>query len=68
MEKFRKWFNSNRPVICITSFLISIILSCFNLFKGLHDVTLTFITIIVLGFGCGVMIYDIYDIRKNKND
>ena len=63
MEKVKKWFNSNIPVICITLFLMSVILSCFNLFKGLHNITLTFIILIMLSLGYIIMIYDI---RKNR--
>ena len=63
MEKIKKWFNSNRPVICITLFLMSAILSCFNLFKGLHNITLTFIILIMLSLGYIIMIYDV---RKNR--
>ena len=59
MKKFKKWFISNRPVVCVTLFLISIILSCFNLFKGLHNITLTFATLIIICIGWGIMIYDV---------
>lgn len=58
-NKFKKWFNSNRPVVCVTLFLISIILNCFNLFTGLHNIILTFIILIILVFGYSIMIYDI---------
>lgn len=58
-KKFKEWFNLNRPVVCVTLFLISIILSCFNLFKGLHNITLTFATLIIMGLGWGIMIYDV---------
>ena len=37
MQKLRKWFNSNRNVIAVTLFLISLVLSCFNLFAKLHN-------------------------------
>ena len=58
-KKVKSWFNSNRNVICIMLFLISVILSCFNLFTGLSNITLTIITFIILGIGWGIMIYDI---------
>lgn len=60
-----KWFNSNRNVVYETLFLISVILSCFNLFKGLHNFVLTIITFILLGIGYGIMIYDIKEKKKN---
>ena len=63
MLKIKRWFSLNRNVICVTLFLISIILSCFNLFKGLHNTILTIITFLILGIGYGIMIYDI---RKNR--
>lgn len=62
-----RWFNSNRNVICVILFLISVILSCFNLFKGLHNFTLTIITFILLGIGYGIMIYDIKEKKKNED-
>ena len=58
-KKVKNWFNLNRNVICIMLFLISIILSCFNLFTGLSNIILTIITFIILGIGWGIMIYDI---------
>ena len=58
-KKIKNWVNLNRNVICIILFLISIILSCFNLFTGLSNITLTIITFIILGIGWGIMIYDI---------
>lgn len=58
-KKVKNWFNLNRNVICIILFLISVILSCFNLFTGLRNITLTIITFIILGIGWGIMIYDI---------
>ena len=58
-KKIKNWINLNRNVICIILFLISIILSCFNLFTGLSNITLTIITFIILGIGWGIMIYDI---------
>lgn len=58
-KKVKSWFNLNRNVICIILFLISIILSCFNLFTGLSNITLTIITFIILGIGWGIMIYGI---------
>ena len=58
-KKVKSWFNLNRNVICIMLFLISVILSCFNLFTGLSNITLTIITSIILGIGWGIMIYDI---------
>lgn len=59
MNKFKGWFKSNKFVICVILFLISIILSCFNLFTGLHNTPLTCITFVILGCGWGIMIYDI---------
>ena len=58
-KKIKNWINLNRNVICIILFLISIILSCFNLFTGLSNITLTIITFIILGIGWGIMIFDI---------
>ena len=58
-KKIKNWINLNRNVICIILFLISIILSCFNLFTGLSNTTLTIIIFIILGIGWGIMIYDI---------
>ena len=63
MNKIKEWFKLNKFVICITLFLISIVLNCFNLFTGLCNTTLTIITFILFGFGFGIMIYDV---RKNK--
>lgn len=59
----KKWFDFNKPVICMTLFLASVVLSCFNLFTGLHNIVLTIIIFIILGLGYGIMIYDI---RKGK--
>ncbi len=67
MQKIRKWFNSNRSVIAVTLFLISLVLSCFNLFARLHNSTLTFVTFIILGCGGGIMIYDIKKREKNED-
>lgn len=58
-KKIKNWINLNKHVIYVILFLISIILSCFNLFTGLHNTTLTIIIFIILGFGYGIMIYDI---------
>ena len=54
----KKWIKSNLNVICMLMFLISIILSCFNLFTRLNNIILTIITFIILGVGYGIMIYD----------
>ena len=58
-DKLKKQFNKNRNVVYVTLFLISLVLSCFNLFTGLHDIALTIITFIILGLGFGIMFYDI---------
>ncbi len=67
MQKLRKWFNSNRNVVAVTLFLISLVLSCFNLFARLHNSTLTFVTFIISGCGWGIMIYDIKKREKNED-
>ena len=64
-KKIKNWINLNKHVIYVILFLISIILSCFNLFTGLHNTTLTIIIFIILGFGYGIMIYDIKKGKKN---
>ena len=67
MQKVRKWFNSNRNVIAVTLFLISLVLSCFNLFTRLHNSKLTFVTFIILGCGWEIMIYDMKKRKKNED-
>lgn len=57
-DKLKKQFNKNRNVVYVTLFLISLVLSCFNLFTGLHNISLTIVIFIILGLGWGIMIYD----------
>ena len=59
IKKIKNWFNSNRKTICVILFLISIILSCFNLFTGLSNIILTAIVFVILSVGWGIMIYDV---------
>lgn len=67
LKKITKWFSLNKNVVCVTLFLISVLLSSFNLFKGLHNLTLTIITLVILGIGYGIMIYDIRKKKKNED-
>ena len=67
MQKLRKWFNSNRNVVAVTFFLISLVLSCFNLFARLHNTPLTCVTFVILGCGWGIMIYDMKKREKNED-
>lgn len=66
MQKIKEWFNSNRNVVAVTLFLISIVLNCFNLFARLHNTTLTCVAFVILGCGWGIMIYDMK--KRNNND
>ena len=66
MQKLRKWFNLNKNVVAVTLFLISLVLSCFNLFTKLHNIPLTCVTFVILGCGLGIMIYD--DMKKRKKN
>mgnify|MGYP003310910558 CR=1 FL=1 len=66
MQKIKEWFNSNRNVVAVTLFLISLVLSCFNLFARLYNTPLTCVTFVILGCGLGIMIYDIK--KRKKND
>ena len=58
-DKLKRWFYLNRPTICIALFLTSIVLTCFNLFKGLHNIELTFTALIIFFIGLSIMIYDV---------
>jgi CHASE2 domain-containing sensor protein len=66
MQKIKEWFNLNRNVIAVILFLISLVLSCFNLFTRLHNIPLTCVTFVILGCGWGIMIYDMK--KRKKND
>lgn len=63
MKNIKKKIINNLNVICMAIFLICIILSCFNLFAGIHSSIITTIVFIILGAGWG-MTY--YDYKKNK--
>lgn len=66
MKKIKEWFKSNRNVVAVTLFLISLVLSCFNLFARLHNTPLSCVALVILGCGWGIMIYDIK--KRKKND
>ena len=66
MQKLIKWFNSNKNVVAVTLFLISLVLSCFNLFARLHNAPLTCVTFVILGCGLEIMIYD--DMKKREKN